>query len=521
MSKLAFRPASFLSRGPVALLPVVLLLSLAASVMAGCADDTRSEVESTVSAVSAGPTGLAINAGGPAVAPFIADADFTGGTTINHANAIDLSHVTSPAPAGVYQTARTGNVTYTIPGFTPASVNTIRLHFAETYFTAAGARVFNVKINGAAALTSFDVFQAAGAKNRAYVAEFSKPANASGAYVIQLVNSVNQALISGIQIVAASSACGTGIAGIAGHPDSTIAYPTYAGFTLALAEEFNCPLDLDADPNWTWSDGGEPEGQVRYQKAGLTFANGKMIVTVAKPAGGVPAGTSFSEPNLNSNTGTQPARALSGGELRAKYNNFRYGRYEARFKAPSANPGHELDPATSGNFLSTLALFRTPRWQEWNEIDVQLEANIPTKLASNVVRANGAVGYPAGNAAPATSAAIANFKIIDPHTYAVEWTPTKISWFVDGAKLREFTGTAAVPIPTLSAKVMFNLWVFASAAAFGDPANNKYPFTAELDYFRFYRWNQEATYPCSPQPSCLPATDTDFSKNNANETTYP
>ena len=65
---------------------------------------------------------LQINSGGPAVSPFLADEDFTGGGTINHANTIDLSGVTNPAPMAVYQTARVGNFTYTIPGFTATSV---------------------------------------------------------------------------------------------------------------------------------------------------------------------------------------------------------------------------------------------------------------------------------------------------------------------------------------------------------------------------------------------------------------
>src|SRR5262249_32769297 len=65
---------------------------------------------------AASSTTVQINAGGPAVSPFAADADFAGGSTINHANTIDLSGVTNPAPMAVYQTARTGNFTYTVPG---------------------------------------------------------------------------------------------------------------------------------------------------------------------------------------------------------------------------------------------------------------------------------------------------------------------------------------------------------------------------------------------------------------------
>src|SRR5262249_16936906 len=83
-------------------------------------------------------TNITINSGGPAVSPFLADEDFNGGSTINHANTINLSGVTNPAPAAVYQTARIGNFTYTIPGFAAGSTQTVRLHFAETFFNTAG-----------------------------------------------------------------------------------------------------------------------------------------------------------------------------------------------------------------------------------------------------------------------------------------------------------------------------------------------------------------------------------------------
>jgi hypothetical protein len=141
-----------------------------------------------------------INAGGPAVTPFVADKDFTGGATINHANTIDLSGVTNPAPMAVYQTARVGNFTYTLPGFTAGSSHTVRLHFAETYFSAAGSRKFNVKINGAQVLSAFDIFAAAGAKNKGIVQQFTINANASGQYIVQFTSVVNQSLLSAIEI---------------------------------------------------------------------------------------------------------------------------------------------------------------------------------------------------------------------------------------------------------------------------------------------------------------------------------
>ncbi len=141
-----------------------------------------------------------INSGGPAVSPFIADEDFSGGSTIDHANTIDLSGVTNPAPMAVYQTARIGNFSYTIPGFTAGSSHTLRLHFAETYWSSAGARIFNVSINGTQVLTNFDIFATAGAKNKAVVEQFTVNANSSGQYVIQFTTVKDNSLVSGIEI---------------------------------------------------------------------------------------------------------------------------------------------------------------------------------------------------------------------------------------------------------------------------------------------------------------------------------
>ncbi len=154
----------------------------------------------TLNVNSPGGTPVQINSGGPAVTPFVADKDFAGGGTINHANTIDLSGVTNPAPMAVYQTARVGNFTYTIPGFTAGSSHTVRLHFAETFFNTAGSRTFNVSINGTQVLTNFDIFAAAGAQNKAIIKQFTANANSSGQFVVQFTEVVNQSLLSGIEI---------------------------------------------------------------------------------------------------------------------------------------------------------------------------------------------------------------------------------------------------------------------------------------------------------------------------------
>lgn len=149
--------------------------------------------------------GAQINAGGPAVSPFSADADFSGGTTASTSNTIDTSGVTNPAPQAVYQSNRYGNFTYTIPGLTASANYTVRLHFAETYWSAAGKRLFNVSMNGQQVLSNFDIFATAGGAYKAVVEQFSATASTGGSVTIQFSDVVDQAQVNGIEVLSASS----------------------------------------------------------------------------------------------------------------------------------------------------------------------------------------------------------------------------------------------------------------------------------------------------------------------------
>jgi hypothetical protein len=148
---------------------------------------------------------IAINAGGVSCGPYVADTPYASAsnTATNYSGAIDRSQVTTdPAPVGVYQSERYGNMTYTIGDtlLAPGQTYTVRLHFAENYWSASGKRKFNVAINGATVLRNFDVFATAGGAHRALVKEFAATANSSGQIVIKFTTVINNALINGIQI---------------------------------------------------------------------------------------------------------------------------------------------------------------------------------------------------------------------------------------------------------------------------------------------------------------------------------
>jgi beta-xylosidase/chitodextrinase len=148
---------------------------------------------------------ISLNVGGPATGTFLADADFSGGSTYSNTNTIDTSAVSSSVPAAVFQSERYGPFTYTIPGLTAGAPYVVTLYFAETYLSAAGARLFDVAINGTKVLSAFDIYAAAGAQNKGVAQSFNASADSSGQVAIAFtVGAVENPKVCGIAVASGS-----------------------------------------------------------------------------------------------------------------------------------------------------------------------------------------------------------------------------------------------------------------------------------------------------------------------------
>ncbi len=154
-------------------------------------------------------TGYAINAGGGSTGAFAADGNVSGGQTYATTAAITTNGIANAAPQAVYQTERYGNFTYTLANLLPGAAYTLRLHFAEIYWTSSGQRLFNVTINGTPALTNFDIFAAAGA-NTALVKTFTATADSSGTLTVQFTTVKDHAKVSGIEAILGTYAINAG-----------------------------------------------------------------------------------------------------------------------------------------------------------------------------------------------------------------------------------------------------------------------------------------------------------------------
>jgi hypothetical protein len=135
--------------------------------------------------------------------------DFGGGSNGETADPIDTSGVTDPAPQSVYQTYRTGSsFFYTLTGLTPGAAYTLRLHFADPVSTAAGQRRFDVSSqNGNQGLLNFDIFAAAGGKDKATVQTLAVTADSLGHAAVSFgLGLAGVPLINGIEAVSSSGA---------------------------------------------------------------------------------------------------------------------------------------------------------------------------------------------------------------------------------------------------------------------------------------------------------------------------
>ena len=156
---------------------------------------------------------VAIAAGSPMnVGGFARDTDYRGGSvSVSYAD-INTSGVRDPADPGVYQRARWGtSFTYAITGLVPGASYVLRLHFAETTYSAAGQRAFDVFVTDGRGtrepLTNFDIYAAAGGADRASIEQIPIIADAHGRVTVVFKRgSVGLPTVSGLDVVKAAEA---------------------------------------------------------------------------------------------------------------------------------------------------------------------------------------------------------------------------------------------------------------------------------------------------------------------------
>jgi len=155
---------------------------------------------------------------------------------------------------------------------------------------------------------------------------------------------------------------------------------------------------------------------------------------------------------------------FSCGEYRT-LEHYHYGRYEASLQA-ARGPG-----VVSAFFVYTGPPFRDP----WDELSVELLGRDTTKVQFTFF----------ADGEPTETMVDLGFDAAEGlHTYAIEWTPEAIRWFVDD-ELRHVDSAEDGPLPSTPGRIYANIWandgLIAWAGEFEYPGR---PLTATFDWIR-------------------------------------
>ncbi|MBN1409977.1 MAG: TIGR04076 family protein [Spirochaetales bacterium] len=133
---------------------------------------------------------------------------------------MDLSGVENALPVDAYESERWGEFSYTLQGLSKGKSYTVRLHFAEVYFTAAGKRRFGIEVNGKPFLSEFDICAGAGKPYLAIIKDAPATADANGTIRIDFIKgSADFPKVNAIEVFPAGSADASPVVAInAGGP---------------------------------------------------------------------------------------------------------------------------------------------------------------------------------------------------------------------------------------------------------------------------------------------------------------
>jgi len=167
------------------------------------------------------------------------------------------------------------------------------------------------------------------------------------------------------------------------------------------------------------------------------------------------------------------AKDFKGAEYRTK-DSFLYGRFEVRMKSA------QRDGVLSTFFTYFDGLPDDPwAYSKWNEIDLEIIGRYNNDVQFNTITygQSSHVSHIWTDFNPAE----------DYHTYAFEWTPEYVAWFIDGQEVRRQTAGHILTL-TRAQKIMMNTW------------NPEYPVWVGdwnpevLPAYTFYDWVSYSTY---------------------------
>jgi beta-glucanase (GH16 family) len=163
------------------------------------------------------------------------------------------------------------------------------------------------------------------------------------------------------------------------------------------------------------------------------------------------------------------SKDFKGAEYRTKLS-YTYGRFEVRLKS-----------AYREGMLSSFFTYYDGGGGigNWNEIDIEIMGRYYDNAQFNTITPNQTnhVAHKPMQTSPHQ----------DYHTYAFEWTPQYVSWFIDGVEVIKQTG-AHIQTLTLPQKIMMNVWNPAYESWAGVFIPDALPAFAYYDWVSYYAY---------------------------------
>jgi hypothetical protein len=163
------------------------------------------------------------------------------------------------------------------------------------------------------------------------------------------------------------------------------------------------------------------------------------------------------------------AKDFKGAEFRTKQS-YLYGRFEVSLKS-TYREGVLASFFTYNDNMTGL--------DQWNEIDIEIMGRYKNDVQFNTItpnQTNHVSRYPT-NFNPHTAF----------HTYAFEWTPNYVAWFIDGVEVFRQTG-AHIQTLNRSQKLMMNIWNPTAANWAGQWSTDVLPAFAYYDWVKYYTY---------------------------------
>ena len=271
------------------------------------------------------------------------------------------------------------------------------------------------------------------------------------------------AVLSGV-----NNTTGVGLVEVYALPGADAAQATWK-------DEFTQQSGTGPDPaRWTYDLGAGGWGNAELQSYTSSRANSFVADDTEASDGKVLVIRAIAEPG----GGYTSARLKSQGLFNAAH-----GRIEARMKIPK---GKGIWPA----FWMLGADIDTVGWPACGEIDIM------ESLGHEPTRAYGAIhgpGYSGGSAISASTVLPSGASLSDAyHVYAVEWSPNRIEWSLDGRVYHTATPASLPP----GANWIFNdkpHFLLLNVAVGGNwpgypDGTTQFPQELRIDYVRYFEW---------------------------------